>query len=207
MKIQHVQLSIPVGSLETARQFYLEVLGLPEIVRPAGLTNRPGLWLSLAHNQEIHLAEDAQANPSSSKAHVALSIDSSDAIEARLEKAGTAIEKRTQHEGGNRIHFRDPFGNRIEIIFSRVPQKGDEDFPIEFPKGDLERILAEIESRVQQFLDGDQKKLTNWLYRLDVAEKSVKAIWDNVAQKRWARRISELIFQRELQKYFSRRDS
>jgi len=207
MKIQHVQLSIPEGQIQAARAFYVEIIGLPEIIRPAGLTNRPGLWLSLAEGQEIHLAEDPGSNPSSLKAHVALLMDSSDGIEKRLTESGTILEKRTVLDQELRLHFRDPFGNRIELIqrdAAALPV-GD-DLNLDIQRGDLERILAMLESKVQTFLDKDQTKLLNWLYRLDVGEKNVRAIWDNVAQTRWARRISELIFQRELQKYFSRRN-
>ena len=207
MKIQHVQLSIPSGRIEEARKFYVEIIGLGEIVRPKGLSGRPGLWLSLSDGQELHLAEDPMGEPAKSMAHVALVIDSAETFEMRLSEAQIPIEKRVVVEGWTRLHFRDPFGNRIELIQTSMPVRHADEFTVDFPKGDLEKILKSIEIKVQQFLDGDQSKLMNWLYRMDVAEKNVRAIWDNVAQTRWARRISELIFQRELQKYFNRRES
>jgi catechol 2,3-dioxygenase-like lactoylglutathione lyase family enzyme len=207
MKIQHVQLSIGLKKVEEAREFFSGVLGIPEIPRPPGLTERAGLWLRLEDGQEIHLAEDEKAQPLMSKAHVALQVPDFDKWKVKLNAKSIAFEERGSDGGSRRLHFRDPFGNRIEILESRAVTLTEENFQIHFPVGDLERILTEIEAQVQRLLDQDQSKLMNWLYRIDVGEKGVRAIFDNVAPLRWAQRIGELVFQRELQKYFQQRKS
>ncbi len=205
MRIQHVQLAIPLGTLADARGFYLGVLGLKEISRPTGLTNRPGIWLRLEGGQEIHLAEDSISPNAATKSHVALELQDLRLLEDRLEGAGVKIEKTSEGGGFKRLHFRDPFGNRIEILQVMNVIRDQEDLEISFPVGDLERLLAEIESEVTRLLNLGHDKLMNWLYRLDVGEAQVQGIFKHVVAERWAQRIAELIFQRELQKYFHRR--
>ncbi len=42
--IDHVQLSMPPGGEDEARQFYGEILGLREIAKPPELAGRGGCW-------------------------------------------------------------------------------------------------------------------------------------------------------------------
>jgi hypothetical protein len=42
--IDHVQLATPIGAEVEARGFYVEVLGLVEVPKPAELAKRGGAW-------------------------------------------------------------------------------------------------------------------------------------------------------------------
>ena len=44
--IEHVQLAMPPGLEEVAREFYSGLLGLPEVAKPPELAKRGGLGLS-----------------------------------------------------------------------------------------------------------------------------------------------------------------
>ena len=44
LSIEHVQLAMPQGEEEKARGFYSGLLGLPEVVKPAELAKRGGVW-------------------------------------------------------------------------------------------------------------------------------------------------------------------
>jgi catechol 2,3-dioxygenase-like lactoylglutathione lyase family enzyme len=45
VEIDHVQLAIPRGGEDRAREFYVDVLGLKETRKPPELAGRGGLWL------------------------------------------------------------------------------------------------------------------------------------------------------------------
>jgi catechol 2,3-dioxygenase-like lactoylglutathione lyase family enzyme len=44
LALDHVQLAMPAGAEDRARQFYRDVLGLEEIPKPAALAARGGVW-------------------------------------------------------------------------------------------------------------------------------------------------------------------
>src|SRR3954466_13042348 len=71
--IDHVQVAIPVGAEERAREFYVGVLGLREIPKPAALAVRGGLWLECGAHQ-LHLGAEADFRPAR-KAHPALVVE------------------------------------------------------------------------------------------------------------------------------------
>jgi catechol 2,3-dioxygenase-like lactoylglutathione lyase family enzyme len=52
--IHHVQLTIPTGAEAQARHFYCQILGLPEIDKPASLVGLGGLWLQ-AGDRQVHI--------------------------------------------------------------------------------------------------------------------------------------------------------
>ncbi|HEV8331742.1 MAG TPA: hypothetical protein VGQ22_10020 [Steroidobacteraceae bacterium] len=42
--IDHVQLAMPAGQEEIAREFYARTLGIPEVPKPPELAKRGGAW-------------------------------------------------------------------------------------------------------------------------------------------------------------------
>ena len=68
--IDHVQLAIPPGGEPAARGFYGDVLGLPELPKPAEMRARGGTWFQAGAIQ-IHLGIEPDMRPSSN-AHPAL---------------------------------------------------------------------------------------------------------------------------------------
>lgn len=114
-RVHHVQITIPRYAEEAARRFYCHVLGLAEIPKPASLQGRGGFWLEIG-GQELHVGiedSDARAN---TKAHVAYQVDDLDAWQTRLTEQGILTESSVPIPGYVRCEFRDPFGNRVELI-------------------------------------------------------------------------------------------
>ena len=51
LRLHHAQITIPQDAEEQARQFYCDLLGLPEIEKPDALKGRGGFWLSSVRDQ------------------------------------------------------------------------------------------------------------------------------------------------------------
>jgi len=115
LRIHHAQLTVPLGQEAAARAFYCDVLGLPEIEKPGSLKNRGGLWLELA-GQQLHIGTEDGVDRPRTKAHLAYEVDDVPAWRARLAAAGATILDSVPIPGFDRFEFRDPFGNRVEII-------------------------------------------------------------------------------------------
>jgi catechol 2,3-dioxygenase-like lactoylglutathione lyase family enzyme len=109
--IDHVQLATPVGAEDEARGFYVEVLGLVEVPKPAELAKRGGAWFE-AGDVRLHIGGEAPFVPAR-KAHPALTI--SNLVEF-VEARHLDVAWNTEIEGLTRCHVDDPFGNRIELI-------------------------------------------------------------------------------------------
>lgn len=109
--IDHVQLAIPPGAEEVARSFYVGVLGLVEVPKPAGMAARGGAWFE-AGDVRVHVGADEAFVPAR-KAHPAFVVAG---VRDLIESAG--LEATWNHEivGVERCHVADPFGNRIELI-------------------------------------------------------------------------------------------
>lgn len=112
--VEHVQLIIPDGKERRAREFYVDVLGFTEIVRPESLGGRGGGWFR--HGPvNLHLGSERDFHPVS-KGHPAWLVPDLAAIVARCEAAGHAIEPAVKLPGFERVHVYDPFGNRLELM-------------------------------------------------------------------------------------------
>lgn len=112
--IDHVQVAIPVGAEDRAREFYVGALGMREIPKPAELAARGGLWLECGR-QQLHLGVEREFR-AAKKAHPALVVegllDLVDALVAR----GCAVKPGEDLPGLRRRFVDDPFGNRIELL-------------------------------------------------------------------------------------------
>jgi catechol 2,3-dioxygenase-like lactoylglutathione lyase family enzyme len=125
MRLHHVQVCCPPGGEAEARRFYAEGLGLVEVEKPAELAGRGGVWFRAydeagAVGAELHVGvEDPFV--AARKAHPALLLDSTEALEeaaARLGRLGYEVD-RTEAEsfpGHRRFHVRDGHGNRVELL-------------------------------------------------------------------------------------------
>jgi catechol 2,3-dioxygenase-like lactoylglutathione lyase family enzyme len=102
---------MPRGREEDARRFYGDVLGLPEVPKPAPLAARGGCWFD-AGGLDVYLSvgEDAPGE----QRHFGLEVADVAALEARLRGAGVAIDP-GRPAPWRRFFARDPFGNRIEF--------------------------------------------------------------------------------------------
>lgn len=115
-RLDHVLVTAPPGSEDTARWFYGELLGLPETPKPPGLKERGGVWFTVGDRQ-LHIGiEDAPDN-ARSRRHIALVVDDLDALRAQLSEGGVATtEDDLLFPGYRRFYARDPFGSRIEFM-------------------------------------------------------------------------------------------
>jgi catechol 2,3-dioxygenase-like lactoylglutathione lyase family enzyme len=112
--IDHVQLAMPSGEEERAREFYSGLLGMKEIRKPAELARRGGCWFE-SGTVQIHLGVEADFRPAK-KAHPALRCRDYAAMLEHLRTAGISVEEPNDIPDVRRCHICDPFGNRIELV-------------------------------------------------------------------------------------------
>jgi catechol 2,3-dioxygenase-like lactoylglutathione lyase family enzyme len=115
--LDHVQLAIPRGSEDRCRSFYVDLLGMSELMKPPVLAARGGIWLQ-SGPVVIHLGVEADFQPAR-KAHPAIKVANIDALATRLTSAGhVLIWDNETIPGTRRFHVADPLGNRMEFIAS-----------------------------------------------------------------------------------------
>jgi catechol 2,3-dioxygenase-like lactoylglutathione lyase family enzyme len=115
--IDHVQLAMPPGREEAAREFYGRLLGIPEVPKPPELAKRGGAWFEQG-DLRIHLGVDPDFRPAR-KAHPGLRVRDLSTLVATLRDAGYEIKEDDSLAGVRRVFVADPFGNRLELIDSR----------------------------------------------------------------------------------------
>jgi catechol 2,3-dioxygenase-like lactoylglutathione lyase family enzyme len=113
-RIDHVQLAMPVGGEDVARAFFVGVIGMVELPKPAPLAVRGGCWFE-SGGVQLHLGAEQDFRPAK-KAHPALVVVDYDGLVARLRAAGVAVRDDDELADVRRSFVEDPFGNRIELI-------------------------------------------------------------------------------------------
>lgn len=110
--------SLLVSDTEQSLLLYRDVLGMQPTERPN--LPFPGAWLQLGE-QQIHLLELENPDPTSGRPthggrdrHVAMNINSIDALKATLDAAG--ITYTTSISGRKALFCRDRDGNALEFI-------------------------------------------------------------------------------------------
>jgi catechol 2,3-dioxygenase-like lactoylglutathione lyase family enzyme len=111
---EHVLLVIPDGQERRAREFYVDVLGFTEILRPESLGGRGGGWFR-AGPVHLHLGVEREFR-AARMAHPAWVVVDLAALISRCEAAGHPIEQAVPLPGFKRVHVYDPFGNRLELM-------------------------------------------------------------------------------------------
>jgi catechol 2,3-dioxygenase-like lactoylglutathione lyase family enzyme len=113
-RLDHVQLAMPPGGEERAREFYQGVLGIPEIPKPADMALRGGCWFERGE-LKVHLGVEAEFRPAR-KAHPGFIVSDLPGLVARCRAAGFALTEDPSLPGHARVFVQDPFGNRIELM-------------------------------------------------------------------------------------------
>jgi catechol 2,3-dioxygenase-like lactoylglutathione lyase family enzyme len=117
--LHHVQLAIPAGSEDECRAFYVEVLGMVEIAKPAVLAARGGLWVR-ADTLEIHLGVE-EGFRAARKAHPGIRVTGLDVLADRLTDRGVDVTWDGNFPGHRRFYASDNAGNRLEFIERAAP--------------------------------------------------------------------------------------
>lgn len=113
--LHHAQITIPKGTEPEGKAFYCGVLGLREKEKPESLTGRGGFWLEVG-NTEVHVGTEEGFDRLTTKAHIAYQVENLSSWEDILEKENIKIIRGIPIPGFDRFEFRDPFGNRVEMI-------------------------------------------------------------------------------------------
>ena len=115
--VDHVQVAMPRGEEQTARAFYVGVLGLREVQKPARLAQRGGCWFA-SGDINLHLGVEDEFRPAR-KAHPAFLVDGLNDLVARCRAGGAEVIDDDALETHARAFVFDPFGNRIELMEPR----------------------------------------------------------------------------------------
>ena len=113
--LHHAQITIPLDAEDDARRFYCGVLGLPELPVPEPLRERAAFWLQVG-SLSVHVGREDGVDRGATKGHLAYEVADLDAWRGKLAAAGVRILESIPLPGYTRFEFRDPFGNRVEMI-------------------------------------------------------------------------------------------
>lgn len=113
--LHHVQITIPKGEEEKGKQFYCQVLGLKELEKPDSLKGRGGFWLQVG-NKEVHVGTEDGFDRLTTKAHIAYQVENIEQWKKTLAEHHIEIIDAVPIPHFERFEFRDPFGNRVEMI-------------------------------------------------------------------------------------------
>ncbi|MBO1004524.1 VOC family protein [Pseudogracilibacillus auburnensis] len=113
--LNHVQITIPNGAEEEGKQFYCGVLGLPEIEKPEILKDRGGFWLKVG-DKDVHVGTEDGFDRTKTKSHIAYQVRDITYWRKIIENNHIKIVDSVPIPHFERFEFRDPFGNRVEMI-------------------------------------------------------------------------------------------
>ena len=112
-RLNHIQICIPHGQENKAREFYCGILGLSEVEKPERMKKNGGFWVEIADVQ-IHIGTEVMQGQS--KRHPAFEVEDLDAIKQYfLNKKVPVIEQQNANEF-RRFSFVDYWDNRIELM-------------------------------------------------------------------------------------------
>lgn len=113
-ELHHIQIAMPIGKEDDARDFYSGVLGFSEVEKPNELRGRGGVWFQ-SQNVRLHLGVEELFVPAK-KAHPGFRVGSLENAVARLEAAGVEFRTDIDLPDIKRVYVSDPFANRIELL-------------------------------------------------------------------------------------------
>lgn len=116
-RLHHMQIAMPTDAEPQARAFYVDVLGMTEVPKPAAMAVRGGAWFR-AGGVELHLGAEDGFRPDR-KGHPGILVDDLDDVAARLTGADVPVRWDDDFPGFRRIYAHDPFGNRMEFLQER----------------------------------------------------------------------------------------
>ena len=112
--LHHAQFTIPSDAEAAARRYYIDLLGLTELRKPASL-RRGGFWL-LVGAREVHVGTQEGGDRYALRSHLAYEVTDLGLWRRRMTAAGYDVADPPPFDGHIRFHTRDPFGNLVEFI-------------------------------------------------------------------------------------------
>lgn len=112
-RLDHVMLCIPEGTEEQARDFYGKVLGLQELTDLGYPLPKRAIWFQVG---DVQLHIRAEGEQQLSERHPAFQVKNLAEAEKVLTAQGVTVKHESIIPDRIRFSFRDPFGNRIELI-------------------------------------------------------------------------------------------
>ncbi|GGH22952.1 VOC family protein [Dyadobacter endophyticus] len=112
-RLDHIMLCIPPGTEQQAREFYGGVLGLEELTNLGYPLPHGAIWFQMG---DIQLHIRAEEVHDLSQRHPAFEVHNLEEARALLLQQGISVKNDSKIPDRNRFSFRDPFGNRIELI-------------------------------------------------------------------------------------------
>lgn len=113
--LHHAQITVAPGQEQAAREFYCDVLNLLEVPKPAPLRSRGGFWLQVG-DRTVHIGLEDGIDRTRTKAHIAYEVTDLSDWRQTIEQQGLEVRDGIPIPGYERFEFRDPFGNRVELI-------------------------------------------------------------------------------------------
>lgn len=113
--VDHAQITVPKDQEAQARLFYCEFFGLKEIDKPDNRKKNGGFWLQVGTLQ-IHVGLEDGVDRSQTKSHVAYQVSDLDEWREKLKNRGITVTESLPFPMARAFEFRDPFGNRVELI-------------------------------------------------------------------------------------------
>src|SRR5262245_49646188 len=107
--IDHIQIAAPPGCEADARRFFVGLLELEEVQKPALLARRGGCWFTVG-SMQLHVGVEQDFRPAR-KAHLAFAVDNVDRLFATLVEAGVPCRWDDAVERVRRFYSEDPWGN------------------------------------------------------------------------------------------------
>lgn len=114
IELNHIALH--VSDLDVSVTFYRDVLGLPQLARPA--FSFGGAWFALGR-QQLHLIEDAKSVGKDRRVlHVAFLVEDAGEWAARLRERGVTQMRgpSPRPDGARQVFLYDPDGYELEIL-------------------------------------------------------------------------------------------
>jgi catechol 2,3-dioxygenase-like lactoylglutathione lyase family enzyme len=112
-RLNHIQMCIPHGQEDKAREFYCGLLNIEEIDKPEHLKANGGFWLKVADLQ-IHIGTEDMKGVS--KRHPAFEVDDLHAVKSYLKDSDVRVLNQENVNDFERFSFYDYWDNRIELM-------------------------------------------------------------------------------------------
>jgi catechol-2,3-dioxygenase len=109
-------IAIEVKNIQEALVFYIDVLGLSEMITPADIKESGIRWIDLGNGQALHLVENREAT-AASIAHFAITVEDVESWRTYLDNRGVeTFSPKIKLYNAERFFLKDPTGNRIELV-------------------------------------------------------------------------------------------